>query len=143
MTRRTFKCRHCKRKRLRNPRIKEQQYCGAKECQNARKNEWRKEKLCSDDAYQQGKRESQKQWQEANPGYWEKYRAGHYNYTENNRKGQVRRNTYRSSMVIAKRDALSALCSDKTRRYEISPVEGCTIAKRDALVVKIVALSGC
>ena len=142
MTRRTFKCCHCKRIRLQNPRIKEQQYCGAQECQNARKNEWRKKKLCSDDAYRQGKRESQKQWQEANPDYWKKYRAGHYNYTKNNRNEQVRRNTFRSSMMIAKRDALSALFYDKTMRYEIFAVEGDAIAKRDALIVEIVALSG-
>ena len=141
MTRRTFKCRHCKRIRQRNPRIKDQNYCGAQPCQNARKNKWRLEKLVSDDIYRQGVRDSQEKWVENNQDYWQKYRDEHPAYTERNRKKQYPRNATSRSGIIAKRDALSSFSFDKSVKYEIRPVRSDAIAKRDALIVEIVALS--
>lgn len=141
MIRREFKCQHCKRMRPRNPRVKKQEYCGERACQNARKNKWRNKKRRSDDGYRKGADESQKQWLEKNPDYWQRYRDEHPKYTEKNRAKQVLRNKSRRTAMIAKSDALHSFFIEDTRRYEVKRVVADEIAKSDALIVEIIPLT--
>lgn len=48
----TFRCVCCRRIRPVNPRVKDQEYCGIKSCQQARKNKWQREKLQTDPDYE-------------------------------------------------------------------------------------------
>jgi len=45
-------CAHCGRPFAPGPRVKNQRYCGEKNCQRARKRKWQKEKLGNDPDYQ-------------------------------------------------------------------------------------------
>jgi len=47
----TFKCHHCQKRFPKNPRVKDQKYCGLRACQGARKNKWEREKLKNDPHY--------------------------------------------------------------------------------------------
>ena len=143
MSRRTFKCSHCRRMRPRNPRVKDQKYCGERACQNARKNKWRKEKLRTDEAYREGVRESQNQWLEKNPNYWKQYRARpeRRNESENPHAGQAQRNTSHHAAPIAKSDALDSFFFEDTRKYKIRRVTVNEMVKSDALIVEIIPLS--
>jgi len=40
----TFICKHCKKRKPRNIRIKDQRYCGSPACQRARKTSWERKK---------------------------------------------------------------------------------------------------
>ena len=44
-------CTHCGRLFAPDPRVKNQRYCGEKDCQRVRKRKWQKEKLATDDDY--------------------------------------------------------------------------------------------
>jgi len=48
-----FYCRKCKKRTRRNVRIKEQSYCSANLCQQARKNDWERNKKRIDPSYRQ------------------------------------------------------------------------------------------
>lgn len=73
MKRKKIRCAHCRRQVLRDPRIKNQVYCGREECQRARKNKWQQRKLLCDADYQANKKRSQDAWTEANQEYWQHY----------------------------------------------------------------------
>ena len=144
MTLRTFRCVCCRRIRPRNPRVKNQLYCSAKSCQQARKNKWQREKQQTDPDYRANKKESQRSWQERNPGYWRQYRNRNTEYCEMNRKQQKVRDNHRRSADdeirsshLAKKDTLNQFFHDTTESYYILPViDNC--AKKDALTVKII-----
>lgn len=141
MIRRTFRCRHCRRNRPRNPRVKDQEYCGDLACQNARKNEWRKKKRQSDAAYRESVRESQKQWREKNPDYWKNYRDEHSPKAADKRPAHTHANKPSRAASRAKSDALDAFFLEDIRRCEIRRVEFNAPVKSDALIVEIVPLS--
>ncbi len=134
----TFRCACCRCFRRRNPRVKNQHYCGDKRCQQARKNKWQREKQQTDPAYQANKRESQQIWTENNPDYWKQYRREHADYCRHNSEQQRRRDA--SCANLAKMDALTHLLHDTTASYLICPAEGVS-RKKDALAVKIIPVS--
>ena len=70
----TLKCLCCRRQIPANPRLKNQNYCGRPDCQRARRQAWQRKKMATDPAYQENQHRAQKQWQENNPDYWQKYR---------------------------------------------------------------------
>lgn len=139
----TFRCACCRRIVRRNLRVKMQQYCGAKACQQARKNKWQREKLQTDPDYRVNKRESQQEWQKANPAYWRQYRSRHPEYQKHNQRLQQARDNKRSQATVddlAKRDMLSQYFNDTTTTYYIY-AGGENLAKKDALSVKIIPIT--
>lgn len=117
-----------KRKRCRNkdccepftpcPQVPNQKYCSKKECQRARKREWNRKKLESDEDYREARRDAQKNWRKKNPDYWKQYRARQKNYVQKNRQQQRTRNRKRQLVDLGNR-----------------------IAKTDESIVEIIAIT--
>ena len=78
----TFICQHCGRTCRCNPRVKNQEYCSRKECQQARKNKWEKKKYQTKKKYRKKRLESQKPWRKNYPQkqYQKEYRAKRPDY---------------------------------------------------------------
>lgn len=140
----TFRCACCRRIVRRNLRVKMQQYCGAKACQQARKNKWQREKLQTDPDYRVNKKESQQEWQKENPAYWRQYRSKHPEYQKHNQRLQQARDQKKRSRTtadhLAKKDALSQYFNDTSTTYYIYAGGG-NLAKKDALSVKIIPIT--
>jgi len=141
----TFRCACCRRILPRDPRVKNQRYCGAKTCQRARKSKWQREKQKTDPDYRINKRESQLAWQQKNPCYWQQYRKKKQGYCERNRQLQQTRDRARSWTAttqkhLAKMDTLGRIFDNTSMIYFISPNRG-NLAKMDALPVKIIPIT--
>ena len=139
----TFRCTCCRRILRRNSRVKNQRYCGARACQQARKNKWQREKQQADPDYRSNKRESQQAWQKGNLTYWRQYRSRNLEYLERNRQLQQERDRKRCQTTddrLAKMDTLSRYFNDTTATYYIY-AGGENLAKKDALLVKIIPIT--
>ena len=107
----------------RNPRARNQRYCGAKPCQQARKNKWQRNKQQLDSDHRVNKEESQRTWRQQNPGYWKLYRQRHPEYCERNRQLQQKR--------------------DLKRRVKNNfPDNVSDLAKKDASDIKTIKITG-
>ena len=73
----TLICQHCGRRCRCNPRVKNQEYCSRKECQQARKREWEKKKYRTNKKYREARLKSQKTWRKNYPHkeYQKEYRS--------------------------------------------------------------------
>ena len=148
-----FKCYHCQRWCTKNPRIKgKQKYCGAKECQQARKDLWEQEKLQNDPAYKVRRQAAKRRWYSKYPGYkyQSKYRKTHPEYCKENREKQILRNQKRQILEIVpkivKTDTLSLKRAVSQDLYVLVPYKKAAektdakkIVKTDALIVQMVA----
>src|SRR5205085_7353903 len=83
-------------------------------------------------------------WQSKNPTYWKEYRAKHPEYVEQNRIAQHRRDHIKQGKAspLAKSDALFSKPLILPGTYWLTPMVGETLAKSDALRVKILVESG-
>lgn len=142
----TFRCVCCRRIRHRNPRVKNQRYCGDKRCQRARKSKWEREKLQADPDYRINKKECQARWKQKNPDYWKQYRQTHPEYRRRNRRMQLLRDqcigtgNRPEAGHLVKMDTLDGFLNDTTGSYFICPAKS-NLAKMDALKVKIIPIS--
>ena len=142
----TFRCVCCRRSRPRNPRAKNQRYCGDKRCQQARKTKWEREKLQADPYYRINKKECQERWKQKNPDYWKQYRQAHSEYRRRNRRMQSRRDQRISTGNgsgadhLVKMDTLDDFLNDTAVSYFICPAKN-DLAKMDPLEVKIIPIS--
>lgn len=141
----TFRCACCRRILPKNPRVKNQQYCGTKVCQRARKSKWQREKQQTDPDYRTNQRESQRAWQKKNPSYWRHYRQKNPNYRERNRirqraRDRIRPRTTGADGNLAKMDTLERIFNDSSTTYFIS-ADYENLAKMDALPVKIIPVT--
>jgi len=144
----TFVCEHCGKLKPINPKLKgNQRYCGAPECQRARKRQWQRHKMATDPQYRASHRESQKKWRQSYPAhlYQRQYRQQHPEYVERNRQLQRLRNQKRrqnkASDVIVKMDALT---HDNSALYLMAPLQmdaSPKIVKMDPLIVQLTVLS--
>jgi len=138
-----IQCCHCGDFFLKSPRHKQQSYCMKARCQRARKAAWKRKKMKDDPEYRLNQRASNKQWADANTGYWKNYRNRNPEKAERNRLLQVIRNRRRSKMrcavamdgpsLIAKVDSSSLPKIKVAGEFWMVPV----IAKVDALKVYI------
>ena len=115
-----IRCLHCKQTKRRNRRVKHQNYCGDKACQQARKNAWERHKLQIDGEYKAGRQESKRIWYETNrrgADYQSTYRQSHAAYRQSNRVKQLDRAQKRQELgeatKIVKTDAISSQLIDK------------------------------
>lgn len=132
---RIFTCKCCRRVRPANPRLKNQEYCGEKRCQQARKREWQKHKMATDPDYQANQRDAQKAWRECNPDYWRKRRQAKVRPTAS-REGENK------SVLTGpvKMDALTPKINAISGEYVIVPILRAGV-KMDALRVIITPIS--
>jgi hypothetical protein len=143
------RCRHCSCLFQVCNKVKKHDYCSKKACQLARKRNWQKEKLKSDQTYREDQRSAQQDWRANNPDYWKQYRQKHKRYTDTNQQKQRYRNARRRKKVgnlpprtpIAKMDALLHQNDIITGRYMLVPVGSQLIAKMDAIIVEIKTIS--
>ena len=75
------------------------------------------------------------------PGYWRKYRQAHPQYSERNRRLQRERDTRRAERVLAKMDVSMRESPVPSGLYRLTPVKRDDLAKRDAWMVQITAVS--
>jgi len=142
------KCQNCHLPFPRRKHLANQRFCHRKACQNARKNQWRKNKLALDKDYKDNQRDAQRRWLNNNPGYWRCYRDDHPQYVATNRDKQRERNlrrkppSQRPLTMIAKSDASCEINNMISGYYMICPVTAEGIAKSDASFVKIYSISG-
>ncbi len=141
-------CMCCGRWFIPRANVPNQQYCSRRICQNARRQRWHKKKLNGDADYRADQYASQERWCKKNPGYWKRYRDLHPDYCHRNREMQKSRNGKRARIrkqaegLIAKRYALANQSGIISGYYSLLPADGATIAKSDALLVKLNVVSG-
>lgn len=131
-------CRHCRRKFIPCPRVKNQEYCGRPNCRRAWKRKWQRRKRAEDAEYRENQAGAQKGWQERHPEYPREYRRRNPAYAEKNRNKQRERNRSRRkslseavSRVIAERlPAPPAVRVAEVENESISRV----IAKMDSII---------
>ena len=90
-----FYCHKCKKRTRRNVRIKEQSYCSANLCQQARKNDWERNKKRRDPSYRQrrkAQRDASLKKKGGSDAYQRCYRESNKEYTEKNKILQYPRN---------------------------------------------------
>lgn len=139
------RCRHCSCLFKVCNKVKKHDYCSKKACQLARKRNWQKEKLKSDQTYREDQRSAQQDWSANNPDYWKQYRHKNKRYTDTNRQKQRHRNARRRKKVgnlplrkpIAKMDALMHQNDMISGVYRLVPLESQLVAKMDAIIVEI------
>ena len=143
----TFKCRCCRKRKKKNPRIKDQHYCGTKSCQQSRKNRWEKKKLQVDAQYRENRKAQKSNWRNCHKtnGYQTKYRQTHPLYTGRNKKSQLVRNAERKEIV--KTDVLiSEMLKERGlyKKYVYKKEQLEKIVKTDTLiaVIKIYQCTG-
>ncbi|MBL4901292.1 MAG: hypothetical protein JKY62_01405 [Desulfocapsa sp.] len=107
----------------RNPRARNQRYCGAKPCQQARKNKWQRNKQQVDSDHRINKEESQRAWRQQNPDYWKLYRERNPEYCERNRQLQRKRDL-------------------KRHHKKLSAANESNLAKKDASDIKTIKTTG-
>jgi hypothetical protein len=134
---RTIRCVHCGWDFKPDPRVKNQRYCSAKECQRARKRAWQQEKLRSDPDYKANQRDCQREWHKRHPGYYRQYRERHPKSCERNRLMQRYRNSRkRSRQKVATMDAFRRAPILDPALYYLFPV----IATMDASTQKVLII---
>ena len=119
----TFRCHCCRRIKPLNPRARNQRYCGARPCQQTRKNKWQRNKQQVDSDHKVNKEESQRAWRQRNPDYWKLYREKNPEYCERNRKLQRKRDMRR-------------------RLKNLSDTDVSDLAKKDASAIKTAKTTG-
>lgn len=67
-------CKHCGKRFEPRPQVLAQTYCAKTECQRARKRQWQREKMLSDQHYQINQRSAQRAWSQRNTDYWQQQR---------------------------------------------------------------------
>jgi len=138
-------CCHCGKKVKKNARIKTQHYCSSRACQQARKNQWERDKLQSQKSYREQRKLQKANWRCVRPihEYQRHYRATHPHYQATNRQTQGHRN--RAMLNIVKTDALLSVGQFTSGMYTIFPyrmdAKG-NIVKTDALIVEIRSCQG-
>ena len=134
------RCTACGKQFKLHPQVPEHTYCSGKACQNARKRKWKNSKLALDPDYRDNQNRSAKAWAARNPDYSRQYRAAHPDYVESNRTQQRDRNGQRKD-EIAKSDASLVENPLPTGRYRLRIIAPEDIAKSDAWIVEITAIS--
>ena len=88
-----------------------QHYCEQEACQQARRNEWRRQKKSADTDYRANQKAANRRWQQRRRDYWRWYRSTHPDYARRNREKQRQRDQCQAAQAtrlsrLAKRDAL-------------------------------------
>jgi len=138
------KCKHCGRSFVIGARHPDQKYCTQKECQRARKNDWQRHKLSSDEDYRSNQAACKTEWLKHNTGYWKQYRKTHPEYAQLNREKQRERNLNRRqpsdrpiASGVAKMDAKNSQRVLISGYYQLIPVTDMPVANMSPIIVRI------
>ncbi len=138
------KCKHCGRSFVIGARHPDQKYCAQKQCQRARKNDWQRRKLASDEDYRGNQAACQANWSKGNTGYWKQYRKKNPEYAQRNREKQRKRNFNRRQRFdrpiapgVAKMDAKNQQRALISGYYKLIPVTDMPVANMEPIIVRI------
>jgi len=118
-----------------------QTYGGSAACQRVRRRRWQQTRRQTDPDYRENQSRAQTAWAEQHPDYWREYRRSHPEYAERNRILQQARDARRTERVLAKMDVSTRESPVPSGIYRLSPVTGDDLAKMDAWMVRITAVS--
>ena len=88
-------CPYCQSTFQPSPRRPDQKVCSRRECQNQRRNEYRRNKRQTDPVYAQIVSDSRRKWRQAHPDYQKTYRESHPEAAARNRQRQRQRDRRR------------------------------------------------
>jgi len=138
------KCKHCGRSFAIGARHPNQKYCTQKQCQRARKNDWQRRKLASDEDYRGNQAACKANWSKRNTGYWKQYRKKNPEYAQRNREKQRKRNFNRRQRSdrpiasgLAKMDAKNGQRALISGYYKLIPVTDIPVANMEPIIVSI------
>ena len=138
------KCKHCGRSFVISARHPDQKHCTQKECQRARKNDWQRRKLASDEDYRNDQAACKTEWLKHNTGYWKQYRKKNPEYAQRNREKQRERNINRRqrsdgpiASSVAKMDAKNQQRTLISGYYKLIPVTDIPVANIEPIIVRI------
>jgi hypothetical protein len=126
------------------PRVRDQKYCGEKECRGARRRRWQRAKRESDADYRDNQARAQGAWARKNGAYWQAYRTGHAHYVQANREKQRERDRRRhgaKAINLAKMDSIGGFSAVPSGTYLLVPQGEENLAKMDSIMVEITLLS--
>ncbi len=138
-----FRCRHCRK--LRRKQSRDQRYCGARACQKARKNAWRREKYAQDSDYRSNQRDSTNAWLREHGGsaaYHRAYRNRPKDPVTPEAASPQSPPSAATPAVSAKSDAGSAISALLPGVYALTPIQPDGGANSDALLVEIAVVPG-
>lgn len=118
-----------------------QTYCASAACQRERRRRWQLARRQADPDYRENQTRAQSAWAAQHPNYWREYRRTHPAYSDRNRLLQKARDARRPERAFAKMDASTPETSVPSGIYRLSPVERDDLAKMDAWMVRITAVS--
>ena len=118
-----------------------QTYCPSAACQRERRRRWQQARRQADPDYRENQTRAQAAWAERHPDYWREYRRSHPEYRDRNRLLQKARDARRPERVLAKMDASTRETPVPSGIYQLSPVTRDDLAKMDAWMVRITAVS--
>jgi len=139
------KCKNCNELFVITPRHPDQEYCSRKKCQRARKTQWQRRKLSSDEDYRKNQADCQERWLKKHPGYWKRYREKHPEYAQRNREKQRARNRINRRQRPARSTFQNIVKMDAKQRqkplisgfYELIPVADTPFANMAPIIVRI------
>ncbi len=143
-----FICQHCGRRCRCNPRVKNQEYCSRKECQQARKREWDIKHYHTSKKYRKKRLASQKTWRKKRNEYQKEYRARHPEYVA--RCYEIQKERYKKRReaergALEKNNVNTDAIFTQPRRdgiYKLIPVDEIkNNVNTDAFIVKMQILS--
>ena len=149
-----FRCQHCRK--ICTARAANQKYCNKRECQQARKSSWGKEKYACDPDYRANQRVSTQAWLDSQGGsaaYYREYRkrrkeedddvpqAPEEERESDKREASLFAPELKGLAEGANRDAIFENNHFKSGRYIISPAHSKRGANRDAFLVEIDVIS--
>lgn len=119
-----------------------QTYCAFATCQRERRRRWQQARRQNDPDYRDNQARAQDAWAARHPDYWREYRQTHPQYSERNRRLQRERDARRAERVLlAKMDVSTCETSVPSGLYRLTPVTRDDLAKSDAWMVQITAVS--
>ncbi|MCK9986155.1 MAG: hypothetical protein AzoDbin1_02627 [Azoarcus sp.] len=123
------------------PQTPRQSYCASAACQRERRRCWQLARRQSDPEYRENQVRAQAAWAAQHPDYWREYRRSHPTYSDRNRRQQQARDARRAARVLAKMDVSTRETSVPSGIYRLSPATRDDLAKMDAWMVRITAVS--
>jgi hypothetical protein len=123
------------------PQTPKQTYCASAACQRERRRRWQRGRRQSDADYRENQARAQAAWAARHPDYWRAYRRAHPQYSQRNRLLQPARDARRAARVLAKMDVWTRETSVPSGIYRLSLASRDDLAKMDAWMVRITALS--
>jgi hypothetical protein len=121
--------------------VPNQRYCSLNACQRARRRDWQRLRLRTDDDYRDNQARAQEKWRAGHSAYWREYRAAHPAYRDRNRDMQRTRNARRNFEPIANMDVTGFRQPLASGFYVLCDADEAGVAKMNAWTVHIAVLS--